>query len=49
MASEKLERIPIAKPSNVKIIGFKADLKNVLIDWLDGWDDGKASTRSQYK
>ena len=24
----------MAKPSNVKIIDFKADLKNVLVNWL---------------
>ena len=31
----------VAKRSNVKIIDFKADLKNVLVDWLDGWGHGK--------
>ena len=24
---------------------LKADLKNVLVDWLDGWDHGKASDK----
>ena len=24
------------------MIDFKADLKNVLVDWLDRWDHGKA-------
>ena len=36
------ERIPVAQPSKVKIIDFKADLKNILVDWLDCWDHGKA-------
>ena len=38
----------MVKASNVKIIDFKADLRKVLVDWLDCWDHGKASTRSQY-
>ena len=43
VASYKLERIPAAKSTNIKII--EADLKNVLVDWLDGWDHGKASDK----
>ena len=35
----------IAKSTNIKIIDVKADLKNVLVDWLDGWDHGKASDK----
>ena len=49
VASQKLERIPVAKKSNVKISDFKEDFKNVLIDWVDGWDHGKTSTRLQYR
>ena len=45
LASYKLERIPLAKSTNIKIINIKADLKNVLVDWLDGWDHGKASDK----
>ena len=50
VASYKLERIPAAKSSNIKIIDVKADLKNALVDWLDGWmagTMGRRSTRSQ--
>ena len=43
VASYKLERIPATKSTNIKIIDVKADLKNVLVAWLDGWDHGKAS------
>ena len=45
VASYKLERIPAAKSTNIKIIDVKADLKNGLVDWLDGWDHGKASDK----
>ena len=45
VVSCKLERIPAAKSTNIKIIDVKADLKNVLVDWLDGWDHGKASDK----
>ena len=47
VASYKLERIPTVKSTNIKIIDVKADLKNVLhlVDWLDGWDHGKASDK----
>ena len=45
VASYKLERIPAAKSTNIKIIDVKADLKNVLVAWLDGWDHGKASDK----
>ena len=45
VVSYKLERIPAAKPTNIKIIDVKTDLKNVLVDWLDGWDHGKASDK----
>ena len=45
VASYKLERIPAAKSTNIKIIDVKADLKNALVDWLDGWDHGKASDK----
>ena len=45
VASYKLERIPAAKTSNIKIIDVKADLKNALVDWLDGWDHGEASDK----
>ena len=45
VASYKLERIPAAKSANIKIIYVKADLKNALEDWLDGWDNGKASDK----
>ena len=45
VVSYKLERIPAAKSTNIKIIDVKADLKNVLVDWLDGWDHGKASDK----
>ena len=45
VASYKLERIPAAMSANIKIIYLKADLKNVLVDWLDGWDHGKASDK----
>ena len=47
VTSYKLERIPAVKPksTNIKIIDVKADLKNVLVDWLDGWDHGKASDK----
>ena len=42
----RLKRILVlAKSTNIKIIDFKADLKNVLEDWLDGWDHGKASDK----
>ena len=39
-----MERIPAAKPksTNIKIIHVKADLENVSVDWLNGWDHGKA-------
>ena len=43
VVSYKPERIPAAKSTNIKIIDVKADLKNVLVDWLD--DHGKASDR----
>ena len=33
----------------IKIIDVKADLKNVLEDWLDGWDHGKASDKAWQK
>ena len=33
----------------IKIIDVKADLKNVLVAWLDGWDHGKASDKTQYR
>ena len=45
VASYKLEWIPAAKLTNIKIIDVKADLKSVLADWLDGWDHGKASDK----
>ena len=45
VASYKLEKIPAAKSTNIKIIDVKADLKNILVDWLDGWDHGKASDK----
>ena len=45
VASYKLERIPAAKSTNLKITDVKADLKNVLVDWQDGWDNGKASNK----
>ena len=45
VASYKLERIPAAKSTNLKITDVNADLKNVLIDWQDGWDNGKASNK----
>ena len=45
VASYKLERIPAAKSTNIKISEVKADLKNVLVDWQDGWDHGKASDK----
>ena len=45
VAGYKLERIPAAKSTNIKIIDVKANLKNVLVDWLDGWDHGKASDK----
>ena len=45
VASYKLERIPAANSTNIKIIDVKADLQNVLVDWLDGWDHGKASDK----
>ena len=45
VVSYKLERISAAKSTNIKIIDVKADLKNVLVDWLDGWDHGKASDK----
>ena len=32
----------VAKSTNIKIIDVKAHLRNVLVDWLDGWDHGKA-------
>ena len=35
----------LAKSTNIKIIDFKADLKNVLVDWLDDWDNGKVSDK----
>ena len=38
-----------SQAKNVKVIDFKVDLKKVLVDSLDGWDYGKASTRSQYR
>ena len=49
VASYKLERIPAAKSANIKIIiiNVKADLKNVLVDWLDGWSHGKVSDKIQ--
>ena len=44
--SYKLERIPaLAKQTNIKIIDFKADLINVLVEWLDGWNHGNASDK----
>ena len=45
VASYKLEKIPAAKSTNIKVINVKADLKNVLVDWLDGWDLGKTSNK----
>ena len=45
VASYKLERIPAAKSTNIKIIDVKADLKNVLVDWLDDWDHRKTSDK----
>ena len=45
VASYKLERIPVAKSTNIKISDVKADLKNVLVDWQDGWDHGKAPNK----
>ena len=45
VACYKLERIPAAKSTNIKIIDVKADLKKVLVHWLDGWDHGKASDK----
>ena len=45
VVSYKLERIPAAKSTNIKIIDVKADLKNVLVDWPDSWDHGKASDK----
>ena len=47
VAIYNLERVHAAKPksTNIKIIGVKADLKNVLVDWLDGLDYGKASVK----
>ena len=45
VASWKIERKPVAKSTNIKIIEVKADLKKVLVDWLDGWDHGKASDK----
>ena len=45
VVSYKLERIPAAKSTNIKIIDVKADLKNVSVDWLDDWDHGKASDK----
>ena len=46
VASYKLERITAAKSTNLKITDVKADLKNVLVDWQDGWDNGKASNKT---
>ena len=43
VASYQLERIPAAKSTNLKITDVKTDLKNVLVDWQDGWNNGKAS------
>ena len=31
--------------TNIKIIDVKTDLKNVLVDWLDGSDHGKESDK----
>ena len=45
VASYQLERIPAAKSTNLKITDAKADLKNVLVDWQDGWDNGKTSSK----
>ena len=45
VASYKLERIPAAKSTNIKISDVKADLRNVLVDWQNGWDHGKASNK----
>ena len=50
--SLQLERIPVlAKSTNIKIIDFKADLKNVLVDWLDiqAGTMGRRPTRSKYR
>ena len=47
--SYKLERIPAVKSTSIKIMDVKADLKNVLVDWLDGWDHGKASDKAWQK
>ena len=41
VASYQLERIPAAKSTNLKVTDVKADLKNVLVDWQDGWDNGE--------
>ena len=45
VASYKLEKILAAKSTNIKISDVKADLKNVFVDWQDGWDHGKASDK----
>ena len=45
VVSYNLERIPAAKSTNIKIIDVKEDFKNLLVDWLDGWDHGKASDK----
>ena len=45
VASYKLERIPAAKSTNIKVSDVKADLKNVLVDWQDCWDHEKASNK----
>ena len=45
VASYKLERIPAAKSTNLKTSDVKADIKNILVYWLDGWDHGKASDK----
>ena len=45
VASYQLERIPAAKSTNLKITDVNADLKNVLVDWQDGWDNGKMSSK----
>ena len=42
---ETRENTCTGQVNQYKIIDFKADLKNVLVDWLDGWDHGKASDK----
>ena len=45
VAIYKLQKIPAAKSTNIKISDVKADLKNLLVDWQDGWDHEKASDK----